>query len=115
MDSRLRGNDGVLSLLLPKLPLREEPISAVLEEHRERTQMPQKKYGSERKRRKTYAEVAKGIPNLFKNALNQCLCGLQAINGWEGAWGLLVSVLVCFGLLSPIKKKATELLHAFVK
>jgi threonine/homoserine/homoserine lactone efflux protein len=22
--------------------------------------------------------------------LNQCLCGLQGINGWEGAWGLVV-------------------------
>ena len=37
---------------------------------------------------------------LFKNALNQCLCGLQGINGWDGAWGLVVAgfaVWLCLG------------------
>ena len=52
----------------------------------------QREYGGERKRRRSYAEGAKGIPKLFKNALKQCLCGLQGINGWEGAWGLVVVV-----------------------
>ena len=50
----------------------------------------QREYGGGRRGRRSYAEVAKGIPNLFGNTLNQCLCGLQGINGWEGAWGLLV-------------------------
>ena len=40
----------------------------------------------------------KGIPKLFGKGWKQCLCGLQGINGWEGAWGLLVGVLVLFGL-----------------
>ena len=42
------------------------------------------------------AEVAqksqKEYQNCLENALNQCLCGLQGINGWEGAWGLVVGV-----------------------
>ena len=54
--------------------------------------------GKGRRERKSYAEVAEGIAKLFENALNQCLCGLQGINGWEGAWGLLVGGLLCFGL-----------------
>ena len=52
----------------------------------------QKKCGGERKRRRSYAEVAKVIPKLFGKGLNQCLCGLQGINGWEGAWGLVVGI-----------------------
>ena len=40
----------------------------------------------------------KGIPKLFGKGWKQCLCGLQGINGWEGAWGLLVGGLLCFGL-----------------
>ena len=51
------------------------------------------------KLRRSYAEVAEvaeETPQLFKNALNQYLCGLQAINGWEGAWELVDWVL--FGL-----------------
>ena len=58
------------------------------------------KYGGGRRGRRSYAEVAKVIQKLFKNALNQCLCGLQGINGWEGAWGLVVGVfaaLLCLG------------------
>ena len=42
----------------------------------------------------------KGIPKLFGKGWKQCLCGLQGINGWEGAWGLLVgvfAVLLCLG------------------
>ena len=57
-------------------------------------------YGGERKRRRSYAEVAEGIPKLFGKGLNQCLCGLQGINGWEGVWGLVVGVftaLLCVG------------------
>ena len=54
--------------------------------------LTQRKYGGERKRRRSYAEVAEGIPKLFGKGLNQCLCGLQGINGWEGAWGLVVCV-----------------------
>ena len=50
------------------------------------------KYGGGRRGRRSYAEVAKVIQKLFKNALNQCLCGLQGINGWEGAWGLVVGI-----------------------
>ena len=45
---------------------------------------------------------------LFKNALNQCLCGLQGINGWEGAWGLVVWFLVCFGFGGWIREKGAE-------
>ena len=52
----------------------------------------------ERKRRRSYAEGAKGIPNLFEDALKQCLCGLQGINGWEGAWGLVVGGFCGFAL-----------------
>ena len=40
----------------------------------------------------------KGIPKLFGKGWKQCLCGLQGINGWEGAWGLLVGVFALFGL-----------------
>ncbi len=40
----------------------------------------------------------KGIPKLFGKGWKQCLCGLQGINGWEGAWGLLVGGLLFFGL-----------------
>ena len=72
----------------------------------------QRKYGGERKRRRSYAEVAEGIPKLLENALKQCLCGLQGINGWEGAWGLVVGdtgfaalagfcVVVCGAKLLP--------------
>jgi len=35
---------------------------------------------------------------LFGKGWKQCLCGLQGINGWEGAWGLLVGVFALFGL-----------------
>ena len=37
---------------------------------------------------------------MFGNALNQCLCGLQGINDWEGAWGLFVggfAAWLCLG------------------
>ena len=61
----------------------------------EKLQRAQREYGGERKRRRSYAEVAKEIPKLFGKGLNQCLCGLQGINGWEGAWGLVVGVLPC--------------------
>ena len=54
-----------------------------------------REYGGERKRRRSYAEVAEGIPKLFEKGLNQCLCGLRGINGWEGAWGLEEGVLPC--------------------
>ena len=67
---------------------------------RGRTQRAQREYGGERKRRRSYAEVAEGIPKLFGKGLNQCLCGLQGINGWEGVWGLVVGVftaLLCVG------------------
>ena len=40
----------------------------------------------------------KGIPKLFGKGLNQCLCGLQGINGWEGAWGLVVGGFYGFAL-----------------
>ena len=66
----------------------------------EKLQRAQRECGGERKRRRSYAEVAKEIPKLFGKGLNQCLCGLQGINGWEGAWGLVVGVfagLLCFG------------------
>ena len=53
----------------------------------------------ERRGRKGYAEVAEGIPKLFGKGLNQCLCGLQGINGWEGAWGLVVEGFYGFALL----------------
>ena len=50
------------------------------------------------------AEVAqksqKEYQNCLENALNQCLCGLQGINGWEGAWGLVIvvfAVWLCVG------------------
>ena len=66
---------------------------------RGRAQRAQKKYRVERKRRKGYAEVAEGIPKLFGKGLNQCLCGLQGINGWEGAWGLVVGVFAVGGWL----------------
>ena len=49
--------------------------------------------GTGRRERKSYAEVAEGIAKLFENALNQCLCGLQGINGLKGAWELLVGLL----------------------
>ena len=58
--------------------------------------LTQRKYGGERKRRRSYAEVAEGIPKLFGKGLNQCLCGLQGINGWEGAWGLVVCVFAAW-------------------
>ena len=67
---------------------------------RGRTQRTQREYGGERKRRRSYAEVAKGIPKLFGKVLNQYLCGLQGINGWEGAWVLVVgyfAALRCLG------------------
>ena len=59
--------------------------------------------GSERRGRKGNtganaegAEVAqksqKEYQNCLENALNQCLCGLQGINGWEGAWGLVIGI-----------------------
>ena len=32
----------------------------------------------------------KEMPKLFENTFNQCLCGLQGINDWEGAWELVV-------------------------
>ena len=35
-------------------------------------------------------KAQKGIPKLFENGLKQCLCGLQGINGLQGAWGLVV-------------------------
>ena len=60
----------------------------------EKLQRAQRECGGERKRRRSYAEVAKEIPKLFGKGLNQCLCGLQGINGWEGAWGLVVGVFV---------------------
>ncbi|MBP8747023.1 MAG: hypothetical protein KBH24_04385, partial [Brachymonas sp.] len=56
-------------------------------------------YGCERKRRRSYAEVAEGIPKLFGKGLNQCLCGLQGRNDWEGAWGLVVEGFYGFALL----------------
>ncbi len=59
MDSRLRGNDGVLGLLLLNLLLREESISVVLDEYG-RKRKAQREYGGERRRRRSYAEVAKG-------------------------------------------------------
>ena len=37
---------------------------------------------------------------LFEKAGKLCLCGLQGINGWEGAWGLVVAgfaVWLCLG------------------
>ena len=44
-------------------------------------------------------KTQKGIPKLFENALNQCLCGLRGINGLQGAWGLVVGVLDLVGLI----------------
>ena len=41
----------------------------------------------------TYAEVAEEIPKLIEKAYNQYPCGLQAENGLEGAWELVVWVL----------------------
>ena len=67
--------------------------------------------GSERRGRKGNtganaegAEVAqksqKEYQNCLENGLNPCLCGLQGINGWEGAWGLVIvvfAVWLCVG------------------
>ena len=53
------------------------------------------KYGGGRRGRRSYAEVAKVIQKLFKNALNQCLCGLLGINGLQAAWELVMVVLPC--------------------
>ena len=36
---------------------------------------------------------------MFGKGLNQCLCGLQGINDWEGAWGLVVEGFYGFALL----------------
>ena len=64
----------------------------------EKLQRAQRECGGERKRRRSYAEVAKEIPKLFGKGLNQCLCGLQGINGWEGVWGLVVGGFYGFAL-----------------
>ena len=71
MDSHLRGNDDFVGMR-----------------------------GNDAEGAKVTQRAQKGIPKLFENALNQCLCGLQGINGWEGAWGLVVGVfaaLLCLG------------------
>ena len=64
----------------------------------EKLQRAQRECGGERKWRRSYAEVAKEIPKLFGKGLNQCLCGLQGINGWEGVWGLVVGGFYGFAL-----------------
>ncbi|MBP7733817.1 MAG: hypothetical protein KA084_00285 [Brachymonas sp.] len=52
--------------------------------------------------------------------MNQYLCGLQAINGWEGAWGQVISGLLCFALvcvglgqvdLTQLRSKTTVTRH----
>ena len=58
-----------------------DEYGATTQKNTRRTQKAQKL----RRRRKRNTK-------LFKNALKQCLCGLQGINGWEGAWGLVVVV-----------------------
>ena len=45
---------------------------------------------------------------LFEKAGKLCLCGLQGINGLEGAWGLVVWFLVCFGFGGWIREKGAE-------
>ena len=64
----------------------------------EKLQRAQRECGGERKRRRSYAEVAKEIPKIFGKGLDQCLCGLQGINGWEGVWGLVVGGFYGFAL-----------------
>ena len=76
----------------------------------EKLQRAQREYGGERRGRRGNtganakgAEVTqksqKGIPKLFGKGWKQCLCGLQGINGWEGAWGLVVGVFAVGGWL----------------
>ena len=65
--------------------------------------LTQRKYGGERKRRRSYAEVAEGIPNLFGKVLNQYPCGLQGIKGWEGTWVLVIGVFAALRCLGQKK------------
>ena len=66
MDSHLRGNDDFVGMR-----------------------------GNDAEGAKVTQRAQKGIPKLFENALNQCLCGLLGINGLQAAWELIMVVLPC--------------------
>ena len=73
MDSHLRGNDDFVGMR-----------------------------GNDAEGAKVTQRAQKGIPKLFENALNQCLCGLQGINGLQAAWELVMVVLPCASVVLAV-------------